>query len=38
MSQGHGHATALTQIVGDVLQMPVEDIDVVQGDTKQVQV
>src|SRR5499427_3693242 len=37
MSQGHGHATALAQIVGDVLQMPLEDIDVVQGDTKQVQ-
>jgi carbon-monoxide dehydrogenase large subunit len=37
MSQGHGHATALAQIVGDALQMPLEDIDVVQGDTKQVQ-
>src|SRR6516165_8325973 len=37
MSQGHGHATVLAQIAADVLQMPVEDIDVVQGDTKQVQ-
>ena len=37
MSQGHGHATALAQIAADTLQMPVENIDVVQGDTKQVQ-
>ena len=37
MSQGHGHATTLTQIAADVLQTPLEDIDVVQGDTKQVQ-
>src|SRR6516162_9447609 len=37
MSQGHGHATALSQIAADVLQMPVENIDVAQGDTKQVQ-
>ena len=37
MSQGHGHATALAQIAADVLQMPVENIDVAQGDTKQVQ-
>jgi len=37
MSQGHGHATALAQLAADVLQMPVESIDVVQGDTKQVQ-
>src|SRR6266478_4622971 len=37
MSQGHGHATALAQIAADALQMPVENIDVVQGDTKQVQ-
>src|SRR5262249_30479611 len=37
MSQGHGHATTLTQIAADLLQMPVESIDVVQGDTKQVQ-
>ena len=37
MSQGHGHATALAQIAADALQIPVENIDVVQGDTKQVQ-
>jgi len=37
MSQGHGHATVLAQIAADVLQMPLENIDVVQGDTKQVQ-
>jgi aerobic carbon-monoxide dehydrogenase large subunit len=37
MSQGHGHVTALAQIAADVLQMPIENIDVVQGDTKQVQ-
>jgi carbon-monoxide dehydrogenase large subunit len=37
MSQGHGHATALAQLAADVLQMPEESIEVVQGDTKQVQ-
>jgi len=37
MSQGHGHATVLAQIAADTLQMPVENIDVVQGDTKLVQ-
>src|SRR5260370_1476461 len=37
ISQGHGHATALAQIAADALQMRVENIDVVQGDTKQVQ-
>jgi carbon-monoxide dehydrogenase large subunit len=37
MSQGHGNATALAQIAADTLQMPVENIDVVQGDTKLVQ-
>jgi aerobic carbon-monoxide dehydrogenase large subunit len=37
MSQGHGHATVLAQIAADALQMPVANIDVVQGDTKQVQ-
>ncbi|MGH8432443.1 MAG: xanthine dehydrogenase family protein molybdopterin-binding subunit, partial [Solimonas sp.] len=37
MSQGHGHATVLAQIAADVFQMPPENIDVVQGDTKQVQ-
>jgi aerobic carbon-monoxide dehydrogenase large subunit len=37
MSQGHGHVTSLAQIAADVLQVPIEDIDVVQGDTRQVQ-
>jgi aerobic carbon-monoxide dehydrogenase large subunit len=37
MSQGHGHATSLAQIAADVLQIPIESIDVVQGDTRQVQ-
>jgi aerobic carbon-monoxide dehydrogenase large subunit len=37
MSQGHGHATSLAQIAADVLQMPVENIEVIQGDTRQVQ-
>jgi aerobic carbon-monoxide dehydrogenase large subunit len=37
MSQGHGHATSLAQIAADVLHMPVEDIEVIQGDTRQVQ-
>jgi carbon-monoxide dehydrogenase large subunit len=37
MSQGHGHATSLAQIAADILQIPIEDIDVVQGDTRQVQ-
>jgi carbon-monoxide dehydrogenase large subunit len=37
MSQGHGHATVLAQIAADVFQMPPENIDVVQGDTRQVQ-
>jgi carbon-monoxide dehydrogenase large subunit len=37
MTQGHGHATVLAQIAADALQMPVENIAVVQGDTKQVQ-
>src|SRR5260370_32232285 len=27
MSQGHGHATALTQIAADALQMPVENYE-----------
>src|SRR5215469_4353300 len=31
MSQGHGHATVLAQIAADALQMPVNDIDVVEG-------
>jgi aerobic carbon-monoxide dehydrogenase large subunit len=37
MSQGHGHATVMAQIAADALQMPAEDIDVVEGDTKLVQ-
>jgi aerobic carbon-monoxide dehydrogenase large subunit len=37
MSQGHGHATVLAQIAADVLQLPIDNIDVVEGDTKQVQ-
>lgn len=36
MPQGHGHATSYAQIVGDVLQLPMDDIDVVQGDTDRV--
>ncbi len=36
MSQGHGHLTSYAQIVGDVLQIPMERIDVVQGDTDRV--
>ncbi|MCA6100511.1 xanthine dehydrogenase family protein molybdopterin-binding subunit [Bradyrhizobium australafricanum] len=37
MSQGHGHLTSLSQIAADMLQIPIENIDVVQGDTRQVQ-
>jgi carbon-monoxide dehydrogenase large subunit len=37
MSQGHGHVTSLSQIAADALQIPIENIDVVQGDTRQVQ-
>jgi carbon-monoxide dehydrogenase large subunit len=37
MSQGHGHVTSLAQIAADVLQVPIDHIDVVQGDTRQVQ-
>jgi carbon-monoxide dehydrogenase large subunit len=37
MSQGQGHLTSLSQIAADVLQIPIEHIDVVQGDTRQVQ-
>ncbi|WP_233889761.1 xanthine dehydrogenase family protein molybdopterin-binding subunit [Paraburkholderia flagellata] len=36
MPQGHGHATSYAQIVGEALQLPMEDIDVVQGDTDRV--
>jgi aerobic carbon-monoxide dehydrogenase large subunit len=37
MSQGHGHVTSLSQIAADVLQIPIENLDLVQGDTRQVQ-
>ncbi|SKA41545.1 carbon-monoxide dehydrogenase large subunit [Enhydrobacter aerosaccus] len=37
MPQGQGHATSLAQIAADALQLPIDDIDVVQGDTAQVQ-
>lgn len=37
MSQGHGHATSLAQVAADVLQIPVDSIEIVQGDTRQVQ-
>jgi aerobic carbon-monoxide dehydrogenase large subunit len=37
MSQGHGHDTSLAQVAADVLQIPIEDITIVQGDTRQVQ-
>jgi len=37
MSQGHGHVTSLSQIAADVLQIPIENIDIIQGDTRQVQ-
>src|SRR4029077_20411725 len=37
MSQGHGHVTSLSQIAADVLQIPIDNIDVIQGDTRQVQ-
>lgn len=36
MPQGHGHATSYSQIVCDVLQLPLDHIDVVQGDTDRV--
>lgn len=36
MPQGHGHATSFAQIVAEVLQLPMDDIDVVQGDTDRV--
>ncbi|WP_316233457.1 xanthine dehydrogenase family protein molybdopterin-binding subunit [Bradyrhizobium sp. SZCCHNPS2010] len=38
MPQGHGHATSYAQIVCDVLQLPLDDVDVVQGDTDRVPV
>src|ERR1700680_4063292 len=36
MSQGHGHLTSFAQIAADALQIPMDDIDVVQGDTDRV--
>jgi carbon-monoxide dehydrogenase large subunit len=36
-SSGQGHETAFAQIAADQLSMPVEDIEVVHGDTGQVQ-
>jgi len=36
MPQGHGHATSFAQIVGDALHLPMDHIDVVQGDTDRV--
>ena len=36
MPQGHGHATSFAQIVGDAMQLPMDHIDVVQGDTDRV--
>lgn len=33
-SHGQGHATSLAQIAGEVLQLPVSCIEVVQGDTR----
>lgn len=36
MPQGHGHATSYAQIVAEVLQLPMDDVDVVQGDTDRV--
>ncbi len=36
-SHGQGHETAFAQIVGDGLGVPFEDVEVVHGDTAQVQ-
>ncbi len=36
-SHGQGHETTFAQIVGDELQMPMDDIEIVHGDTGQVQ-
>ncbi len=33
MPQGHGHATSYAQIVASTLQIPMEDIEVIYGDT-----
>jgi aerobic carbon-monoxide dehydrogenase large subunit len=35
-AQGHGHETSYAQIIADILQLPMEDIDVVEGDTDRV--
>ena len=35
-SHGQGHATAFCQIAADVLEIPIDDIRLVQGDTNQV--
>jgi len=35
-SQGQGHHTSFAQIAAEALQVPCEDVDVVQGDTKTV--
>ena len=37
MPTGNGHATTYAQIIGTELQLPVEDIDIVYGDTDRVQ-
>ena len=34
MSQGRDHVTSLSRITADVLQIPIENIDVVEGDTR----
>lgn len=36
MPQGHGHQTSYAQIVADTLELPLDDVDVVQGDTDRV--
>jgi len=36
MPQGHGHVTSLAQIVAHQLQLPMDDIEVVHGDTDRV--
>jgi carbon-monoxide dehydrogenase large subunit len=36
-SHGQGHETTFSQVVADELQMPMEDIEIVHGDTGQVQ-
>jgi len=38
MPQGHGHATSYAQIVGSILQIPMEDVEVLYGDTDAVPV